>query len=197
MTDARSFDRLDLDRRTGWPDELRFLLDRYPRDAWPAHANLGEMARFWLGIHDGFRNLGNALATGTLEFREGRLDPAAYRAWFQPRLSYFLSGLEGHHQIEDRQFFPLFGAAEPRLARGFAVLEQDHGAIHQAMLDVVGAANAFLQAPDADRDRSRAAADRCAEAGEALLAKLVHHLDDEEDLIIPLILDRGEPTLGI
>ncbi len=32
---------------------------------------------------------------------------------------------------------------------------------------------------------------------ERLLAKLIHHLDDEEDLIIPLILDRGEGPLGI
>ena len=188
---------LDLDRRTGWPDDLRILLDRYPRAVWPAHANLGEMARFWLRIHAGFRDLGAQLKAGTLDFREGRRDAAGYRAWFQPRLGYFLSGLQGHHQIEDHQFFPLFGAAEPCLMRGFEVLERDHDTIHQAMLDVVATANAFLRAPDTDRDSLRAAADGCAETGEALLAKLIHHLDDEEDLIIPLILDRGERALGI
>ena len=37
-----------LDTRPGWPPELQFLLDRYPRPVWPTHANLGATARFWL-----------------------------------------------------------------------------------------------------------------------------------------------------
>lgn len=188
---------LDLDSRAGWPDDLRLFLDRYPRDVWPTHANLGEMARFWLDIHNGFRDLGESLKAGTLEFREGGKTAAEYRAWFQPRLRYFLTGLQGHHQIEDHQFFPLFGAAEPRLVRGFDVLETDHETIHQAMVDVVGAANGFLQVTESDRDALIRSADGYSEATDALLKKLLHHLDDEEDLIIPLILDRGERALGI
>ena len=31
----------------------------------------------------------------------------------------------------------------------------------------------------------------------ALLRLLTRHLSDEEDLIIPLILDRGEAALGV
>src|SRR5262245_46207492 len=110
---------LDLDTRTGWPDELRVLLAQYPRDKWHGHVNLGEWARFWLGIHDGFRQSGLALARGAAEFREGRMTPAEYRLWFRPRLQTFLGHLEGHHTIEDYQFFPAFSAAEPRLVRGF------------------------------------------------------------------------------
>jgi hypothetical protein len=30
-----------------------------------------------------------------------------------------------------------------------------------------------------------------------LLKRLLRHLDDEEDLVVPLILDRGEQTLGV
>jgi hypothetical protein len=41
------------------------------------------------------------------------------------------------------------------------------------------------------------AADRYADTGQRLLRKLGRHLEDEEDLIIPLILDRGEGPLGI
>ena len=190
-------DPLEILHRTAWPEELHFLLDRYPRPTWSDHANLGEMARFWLSIHDGFRRLGAALSSGAHDFREGRLEAPAYRAWLGPRLRYFLSGLQGHHQIEDHQFFPVFGTVEPRLLRGFEVLERDHDSIHQAMLDVVAAANAFLGAPELDRDRARSAADRYAAAGDGLLALLRRHLDDEEDLIIPLILDRGERDLGL
>jgi hypothetical protein len=31
----------------------------------------------------------------------------------------------------------------------------------------------------------------------ALLKGLVRHLDDEEDLIVPLVLNRGEEALGV
>ena len=61
---------LDLDSRTGWPDDLRVLLAEYPREVWQGHVNLGELARFWLRIHDGFRQSGLALARGAAEFRE-------------------------------------------------------------------------------------------------------------------------------
>jgi hypothetical protein len=188
---------LDLDIRTGWPDELRVLFAQYPRDKWHSHVNLGELARFWLGIHDGFRQSGLTLARGAAEFREGKMTAGEYRLWFRPRLRTFLGHLEGHHTIEDYQFFPAFSAAEPRLVRGFEVLEADHGNIHAAMEEAFEAATAFLRAEESDRGQMMRAADRYAAAGQKLLRKLGRHLEDEEDLIIPLILDRGEGPLGI
>ncbi|HET7717942.1 MAG TPA: hemerythrin domain-containing protein [Bauldia sp.] len=188
---------LDLDSRTGWPADLRILLERYPREVWQAHVNLGELARFWLSIHDGFRQTGFALARAAADFREGRMTPAEYRAWFRPRLQTFLGHLEGHHTIEDYQFFPVFSAAEPRLIRGFEVLEADHENIHAAMSETFDAATAFLRADEGDRDAMARAADRYADAGQRLLRKLGRHLADEEDLIVPLILDRGEGSLGM
>ena len=188
---------LDLDLRTGWPDDLKLLIERYPREAWQGHANLGELARFWLSIHDGFRQAGLGLARAAAEYREGRMSAAEYRTWFRPRLQTFLGHLEGHHTIEDYQFFPVFGRAEPRLLRGFEVLETYHENIHAAMETAFEAANAFLRADEADRDAMLRAGDAYATAGQALLRKLARHLEDEEDLIIPLILDRGEGPLGV
>ena len=43
----------------------------------------------------------------------------------------------------------------------------------------------------------RAAGDAYAAANDALLRQLQRHLADEEDLIIPLILDRTEAGLGV
>jgi hypothetical protein len=43
----------------------------------------------------------------------------------------------------------------------------------------------------------RACADRYSLVTDELLSGLVRHLADEEDLIIPLILDRGEDGLGM
>ncbi len=188
---------LHLDTRIGWPADLRVYLERYPRPVWPGHANLGEMARFWLEIHNGFRRLGDALKKGTSDFVEGRLPPDEFRPWLAPRLETLLSHLHGHHQIEDYQFFPLFSAAEPRLVRGFEVLEHDHEEIHATIVTMVEAANALLRAEASDRNLIRRAGDGYAATSEALLRRLDRHLGDEEELIIPLILDRGEAALGI
>ena len=68
---------LHIDTRTGWPDELRLLFDQYPREVWPDHVNLGEMARFWLQIHDGFRSAGEELREASADFREGLVTASA------------------------------------------------------------------------------------------------------------------------
>ena len=48
-----------------------------------------------------------------------------------------------------------------------------------------------------DADRLRFAGDAYADASDRLMILLGRHLDDEEDLIVPLILDRGEHDLGL
>jgi hypothetical protein len=160
---------LDLENRVGWPTELRLLIDRYPRVVWPTHTNLGALARFWLEIHDGFRSFSDALGQATVDWREGRVTHDHFRSWFAPQLQTFLSHLNGHHQIEDRHFFPLFRAAEPRLRSGFEVLENDHHVIHASMDRLVKAANAFLRVPPSDTDRLKAAGDDYAIASERLI----------------------------
>jgi hypothetical protein len=188
---------LDLDTRTGWPDDLRIFLDRYPRQAWLSHRNFGERMQFWMGVHDGFRELGTALGSATAGFREGEVMPDRFRRWFVPRLNYLLSHLHTHHQIEDFDYFPVLAEAEPRLARGFEALESDHEAIHRAIATLAEAANAFIGVAVGDRDSLLASGERYADASDRLIGQLMRHLEDEEDLIVPLVLDRGEEPLGI
>lgn len=188
---------LALDARAGWPADLRLLIDRYPREAWQAHANLGAMAQFWLQRHDMFRQIGSALEQATTAFREGHATAQDFRAWFPPRLQFFLQQLNAHHQVEDLHYFPVFAAAEARLSHGFEVLEADHGTIHHSIAATVDKANGFLRAPVNDPDTLRANGDAYMAASETLIRQLTRHLGDEEDLIIPLILDRGEAALGV
>jgi hypothetical protein len=89
----------------------------------------------------------------------------------------------------------VFRAAEARLLRGFDVLEQDHDAIHGAMVRVAETANDLLGSIEGDADALRRATDRYAEASGRLVRHLNRHLDDEEDLIVPVILDQGERKL--
>ena len=58
-------------------------------------------------------------------------------------------------------------------------------------------ANALLRALPGERRCAAARGDDYAAASGALLKGLIRHLDDEEDLIVPLILDRGEDALGV
>jgi hemerythrin-like domain-containing protein len=188
---------LALDTRAGLPADLRLLIDRYPREVWGTHANLGAMAQFWLQRHDMFREIAGALETATAAFRAGTATAQDFRAWFPPRLQFFLQQLNEHHQVEDLHYFPVFQAAEARLAHGFDVLEADHKVIHGQIAATVESANAFLRSAVNDPDPLRRTGEGYAETSGALLRLLTRHLCDEEDLIIPLILDRGEAALGV
>ena len=194
---SNEIEALALTRRTGWPENLRVLLEQYPRERWDAHANLGEMARFWLSRHAMFRELSETIEQVTQQFRAGKLPPAEFARQFVPRLQFILDQLNVHHQIEDFHYFPIFRAADARLAIGFDVLEGDHHHIHGDMARTAETANAFLQALRSDTDTLRRCSDGYADASATLLKGLIRHLDDEEDLIVPLILDRGEEELGV
>jgi hypothetical protein len=188
---------LALARRCGWPEDLRVLVERYPREQWDAHANLGDMARFWLSRHAMFRELSAAIEEIAAQFRAERLPPGEFARQFVPRLQFMLSQLNVHHQVEDLHYFPIFRAADAGLARGFDVLEGDHHHIHGDMARTAETANALLRTLQAGGDSLRKASDAYEDASGTLLKGLVRHLDDEEDLIVPLILDRGEEALGV
>ncbi|WP_417685402.1 hemerythrin domain-containing protein [Roseibium sp.] len=188
----------DLDRREGLPDEWRFLLEDYPREVWSGHRNLGPLMQFWLERHDGFRALGRTLDETLGRFREGKMQAQQFGAFFGPRLQQFLSQLHHHHQIEDHHYFPVFMAAEKRLVGGFELLEGDHELIHHRIETTVGSANAlFRELQSGNRDRILRAADSFADTSDLLISGLMRHLDDEEDLIVPLVLDRTEGALGV
>src|SRR5258707_1590824 len=157
---------------SGWPADLRLLLDRYPREVWEGHANLGAMAQFWLQRHAMFREIAAALEHATAAFRDGTAAAQDLRAWFPSRLQFFLQQLNAHHQIEDLHFFPVFQAAEARLAQGFDVLEADHGAIHGSIVQAVETANAFLRAATNDADALRTAGDAYSGASDRRIRQL-------------------------
>src|SRR5215510_8105410 len=194
---STELETLALACRSGWPEDLRVLLGRYPREQWDAHANLGDMARFWLSRHAMFRELSDAIEQITAQFRSGQLPPAEFARQFVRRLQFMLDQLNVHHQIEDLHYLPIFRAADERLARGFDVLEGDHHHIHGDMALTAETANALLHSLQGGGDAMRRCGDNYADASGTLLKGLVRHLDDEEDLIVPLILDRSEEALGV
>ena len=191
LPETRDVPGLDIDSRTGWPDELRVLLEKYPRDSWRSRPS--PVAQFWLDKHDWFRHQCSALKSAGDDYREGRSDPMTFVTWLAPRLQNFIAHLHGHHQVEDYHYFPAFRAAEQRLAPGFDALAADHELLHGGISDIVATVNAFIEAARAGdaTDATRHAGDRYLASSEQMFRRLLRHLNDEEDLIIPVMLDRG------
>lgn len=187
---------LDLMVRDGLPEDLKILIARYPRAEWESVHTLGDLGRFWIQRHDMFRELGGALVTGIDDLREGRVATELFASWFAQRLNHFLGDLDGHHQVEDHQYFPLFAAADVRLARGFELLEEDHGLIHALLERNADSASLFYSDLLAGSDRLDFSRDAYAGEAQQLLKGLLRHLEDEEDLLIPLLLDQGERKFG-
>jgi iron-sulfur cluster repair protein YtfE (RIC family) len=180
-------DNISLSARSGLPDALRILLEKYPRRGWETHSNFNELTRFWLQRHLMFRRLQALLLEVTETSLDRTEDPRRIGANLQRLASTFLNELHGHHSIEDAHYFPMLSRLEPRLERGFALLDSDHHALDPLLHALAEQTNAVLHAlPKADLEMGRLHAD---------LGKfssfLDRHLTDEEEIVVPVILEHG------
>ena len=163
-------DPLALASRAGLPPEFLYLRDAFPRERWSA-GGLHPTARRWLHMHGGFRAHQAEMAAMIEAWRADALDvPTLHRA-----------------------LIPALQQLEPRIAAGIDLLDRDHDAIHAHIEAMVETGRDLHQAvtgavPDA-ADRVERLADVLALAG----PQLTRHLDDEEEIVIPLIALRGDP----
>lgn len=183
--------------RDGLPDDLLRLCRKYPRENWSTHANLGAWVQFWLDRHRMFRELDAMLTAACQHLQDGEIGIGEFSPWFAPRLEFLFGHLDLHHKIEEFHLFPVFVKAEPVLSRGFTLLESDHQAIHELVDGLQEAANRLLAPEDAEPDLKRRAGGDTARELAALSRGLLAHLDDEEDLIVPIVLDHTELGLGL
>ena len=109
-------------------------------------------------------------------------------------MGLLLGELDRHPRVEDDYNFLSFAAATPKLQKGFDILDNDHSVIHGAIFDLGTASRELIAALSGevlgrDGDALRAA-ERLAGEIVGFDRTLLRHLEDEEDLIIPLILER-------
>lgn len=189
-------DPLSLDARGGLPADIAFLKTRYPADEWSDHANYGALSRFWREVHDSLREEGRHLAATVAAFREQPEPPAVFAPRFTARLEHHLAHLEHHHGIEDALYFPRFRALDRRMAAGFDLLENDHLVIHRELVETAARARTLVEDLVRGHDAPRRTLARYTDQAEWLLLLLERHLADEEDLVIPAMLEHGERRLG-
>nr|WP_121629248.1 hemerythrin domain-containing protein [Tropicibacter alexandrii] len=176
-------DDLDLTRRDGLPDALKALLEDYPRSGWQQHANFAGLVEFWLDRHLMFRRLCEMLRTDSEAGVDGNIDPQMLAARVSRFGGMLVQQLHGHHQIEDMHYFPVLSRKDTRLERGFDILDRDHHALDGLLNRFTEGANGLIQRktePGAFREEVV-----------AFEGFLLRHLEDEEDLIVPVILKHG------
>lgn len=90
--------------------------------------------------------------------------------------------------IEDTAYFPQLAQLEPRIARGFKVLDADHHALHKMIDTFASGANAVLRA------RNDTAQHELVTGFDTVLGRferpLGQHLGDEDDPVLPVVLKQ-------
>lgn len=195
-------DDMTLGIRKGMPQDLLFLTEKHPRDSWRAHHGLAGTGEIWLANHDHFRDLTGRIAAGLNALRETGETTYDSGPALQRKIQTLLTGLDGHHRIEDHHYFPIFQQVEPRLIRCFEILDADHHMIHDAIDELAAATTDSLRRLGSSEgvmtSDQRHAVDDLARVVARVNPILRQHLADEEDIVIPLILERArsDPEFG-
>jgi len=184
---------LTLASREGLPDALRVLLAEYPRISWEADPNFDGLVRFWLDRHMMFRRLVGDMLNDARHLVDGQLTPQNYASRLSRYGGMFVNGLHEHHTIEDTHYFPKLATKDPRIAGGFAILDKDHHDIDEHLNAFVASANGILQTRD-KREVMQTLVGRFEAELSGLERLLDRHLNDEEELIVPVILKFGDPA---
>ena len=170
---------------------MLYLRDAFPRERWTEA--LPETATFWLQMHAGFRAQQVQMADAATRWRSGQLDPRSLHAALLPTLQAFLQHLDGHHRVESGHYFPQFRLIEPRIQTGLDLLDRDHDAIHAHLDALYHSAVAFHRGVAGQSSDAPDHAHRLADTLDRAAPGLIRHLDDEEDIVIPLLALKSEP----
>ena len=167
----------------------KFLLNTYPRDQWPTHAGFAQKTQGWMMAHEGFRQLGGI----NQDFCEAWLAKNCDDEKLVRNISRYgdlmVRSLHGHHTWEDHNFFPEIFAADARAERGIEILEQDHEALEETLDRITHHGNRVIKLEKlSPRDMHDDVAE-LRDAFEKVNSLLKRHLSDEEELIVPIILE--------
>jgi iron-sulfur cluster repair protein YtfE (RIC family) len=181
----------DLATRQGLPEAYRYLVDAFPRLRWHDR-EVGAVARFWLQMHSGFRRETAQMCGLTDAWRAGDLALPDLHRQLIPTLQHFLQHLDGHHNVESHHYFPVMRQAEPAIGAGIDLLDRDHDAIHGHLETLFQTGLAFHQAVAGQAPDAADAAFRLADAIDRAGSPLTRHLEDEEDIVIPLMVRHAD-----
>ena len=184
-----------ISHRNGLPDYLRKLSRHYPREVWEKHSNFNDLTQFWLSRHVMFRELIERLQQNSKAIFDNA-NKIEHQTKYKNSLSrltgFMLSQLHEHHNIEDHHYFPMLMPFDADLRNGFDILDKDHQVLDKNIHDLAGITNQLLSSLQSGRDIQKSA-EHLFVTQENFEKFLDRHLSDEEELIIPIILEYGSP----
>ncbi len=156
-----------------------------PRDQWVSHPRYPSQALL-LGSHEGFRNMSAWVIKAVSQLDPD--DPSSIRKrqrWltrYRDDFAWWMTGMKAHERYEERRLYPYlarrYDVMFAHLQRGHRVLDDHQRAVRAAFADVV---------PGAEREVAAMAALRAALTDHQ--RTLLEHLREEEDLILPMLLE--------
>lgn len=152
-----------LGARARLPDALRALVEALPREGWDAHPAYSDLIGFWLGRHMLFRDLLTGLRAITGAALDGGIAPREFARGLSRQGGLLVGELHGHHRVEDVHDFPVLRTLDPRVQRGFDILDRHHDALDGHLQRFAEDANAVLRgAPPRPKAEPTAPAPCCA-----------------------------------
>ena len=118
---------------------------------------------------------------------DGKTSPPDFTYELARELHFFVPLLEGHHQAESARLYPRLLQHYPKLQDKFVILERDHTHIDQA-LDNLAKMPERLMREAPTKAIFHQETDQLCEQLYSFQRLLGLHLDDEEDLVIPILL---------
>jgi iron-sulfur cluster repair protein YtfE (RIC family) len=176
-----------LTARKNLPEHLRVLADKYPATSWQTHPNFSDLASFWLERHSMFREVIKRIKELSLSKIDNR-ETERFEADLSRYSGFFLQQLHGHHTIEDQHFFPQLSKLDTRLDRAFEILDSDHEELH-FYINQFGEKTNLVLMKGQDKDQARDNINHLFETHVNFEKFLHRHLTDEEEIIVPLILE--------
>lgn len=165
-------------------------LAQWPPQRWAEHPGYVGLASHWQDIHRAMvHNLGIVERSLRTLAEDGLADAERLRLAGQigSAARQSVDHLHGHHRLEDQTMFPQLMRASSSLARPLNLLEADHIVLN-ALLGTFE--HALARLPVAGAPAS--AWDDVAMAGERVARVARRHIEDEEEIVIPVVLGIGQ-----
>ncbi|MGL1920594.1 MAG: hemerythrin domain-containing protein [Hyphomicrobiales bacterium] len=177
-------------KRDGLSPTIKKTLLESTREDWPKHRRYQGMAGFWLNIHRNLLQGTNQLADGfesLLDTPPSEIQDEINARKLQQMGNQVISHLHHHHEIEDHNYFPQFIQLYPNMEHAINLLDGDHKILDQALQDTQLALVDMMAQKPVDRDMIA----QVAKGSRALEKIITRHLWDEEEIIIPILLEHG------
>lgn len=175
--------------RTALPENVQRVLQAPYRGDWQQHDNfLVSNARALLRNHNSLKALANTFHRQLifqLETADLNPDPdnTADNCTLAATGKQLLRNLRSHHGYEDSSVFPTLRRDHPRLGAGFDLLEADHRHLEVALATAAQHVRRL-----ASTSLSEPVLYAASLHAEQLVQILHRHMNDEEDIIMPLYL---------